>query len=61
MVEEDRYCIDVSTQILAADGGARESEPEQSCEAHLDSCVLDNLIRRRSEEGRRDRCPAVTK
>jgi CsoR family transcriptional regulator, copper-sensing transcriptional repressor len=46
MVEEDRYCIDVSTQILAAEAVLRKAN-QRVLRAHLDSCVLDTL----SEDG----------
>ncbi len=48
MVEEDRYCIDVSTQILAAEAVLRKAN-QTVLRAHLDSCVLDTL----SEEGQK--------
>lgn len=42
MVEEDRYCIDVSTQILAATAVLKKAN-QKVLEAHLDSCVLESL------------------
>ena len=46
MVEEDRYCIDVSTQILAATADLKKAN-QKVLQAHLDSCVLESL----SEDG----------
>lgn len=40
MVEENRYCLDISTQIMAADAILRRANREV-LQAHLDRCVLD--------------------
>lgn len=40
MVEEDRYCLDISGQIMAADAILRRANREV-LQAHLDRCVLD--------------------
>jgi len=55
MVEEDRYCIDVSTQILAATAILKKAN-QKVLEAHLDSCVLENL----SDEGQKKVAEIVT-
>ena len=40
MVEEDRYCLDISGQIMAADAILRRANREV-LQAHLDRCVLE--------------------
>lgn len=40
MVEENRYCLDISGQIMAADAILRRANREV-LQAHLDRCVLD--------------------
>ena len=40
MVEEDRYCLEISGQIMAADAILRRANREV-LQAHLDRCVLD--------------------
>ena len=40
MVEEDRYCLDISSQIMAADAILRRANREV-LQAHLDRCVLE--------------------
>ena len=40
MVEENRYCLDISGQIMAADAILRRAHREV-LQAHLDRCVLD--------------------
>lgn len=40
MVEDDRYCIDISTQILATQAILR-SVNKEILHDHLDSCVKD--------------------
>lgn len=42
MIEDDRYCIDVSTQILAATAILKKAN-QKVLEAHLDSCVLESF------------------
>jgi CsoR family transcriptional regulator, copper-sensing transcriptional repressor len=46
MVDEDRYCIEVSTQVLAAQAVLKKVN-QMILKAHLDSCVLSLL----NEEG----------
>lgn len=40
MVEENRYCLDISTQLMAADAILRRANREV-LQAHLDRCVLE--------------------
>ncbi len=42
MVEEDRYCIDVSTQILASIAVLKRAN-RAVLKAHLDGCVLESV------------------
>ena len=42
MVEEDRYCLEISGQIMAADAILRRANREV-LQAHLDRCVLDAM------------------
>lgn len=42
MVEEDRYCIDISTQLLASAAVLRSANREV-LHAHLQSCVANAL------------------
>ena len=46
MVAEDRYCMDISNQILAAIAVLKKAN-QKIITAHLESCVLDTL----TEEG----------
>lgn len=39
MVEEDRYCIDISTQLMAAESVLRKANRE-ILKAHLEHCVM---------------------
>ena len=43
MMEEDRYCIDVLTQLLAARAALRRVETEV-LKGHLDHCVAGALL-----------------
>ncbi|MCI8341661.1 MAG: metal-sensing transcriptional repressor [Firmicutes bacterium] len=40
MVEDDRYCVDISNQILAADAILRKANKE-ILRAHMKGCVKD--------------------
>ncbi len=40
MIEEDRYCIDISNQILAAEAILRKAN-QKIIAAHLKSCVVN--------------------
>ena len=48
MVEEDRYCVDISNQIMATDAILRKANKE-ILRAHMKSCVKDAL-----EKGQED-------
>ena len=43
MVEEDRYCIDISNQILAAEAILRKANRD-IIDAHLHSCVKEAFL-----------------
>lgn len=49
MVEEDRYCVDVSNQILATESILRKANREV-LEAHMRTCVRDSLASGSPEE-----------
>ena len=40
MIEEDRYCLDISHQIMAADAVLRRANKEV-LKAHLEACVRE--------------------
>mgnify|MGYP001852958661 CR=1 FL=1 len=40
MIEEDRYCLDISHQIMAADAILRRANKEV-LKAHLEACVRE--------------------
>ena len=40
MIEEDRYCIDVSTQLLAAEAVIRAANREV-LSAHMQGCLIE--------------------
>lgn len=42
MIEQDRYCIDISNQILAAQAILKNANRE-ILQAHIRSCVKDGL------------------
>ena len=48
MVEEDRYCVDISNQIMATDAILRKANKE-ILRAHMKCCVKDAL-----EKGQED-------
>jgi len=52
MVEEDRYCIDILTQLQAARAGLARVEQEL-LQAHLDHCVRNALASSDPDEARR--------
>lgn len=52
MVEEDRYCVDVLTQLQAVRAAVRRVEAEV-LKVHLDHCVGDALLGRDEAERRR--------
>ena len=49
MVEEDRYCIDISTQILAAQAVLNKANQE-ILKAHMEHCVLEAVKKGDAEE-----------
>ena len=51
MVEEDRYCLDISDQLMAADAILRRANREV-LRAHLDRCVLDAVESGQREQAR---------
>ncbi len=42
MIDEDRYCIDIATQLMAASSIIRKATKEV-LEAHIRSCVSESL------------------
>lgn len=42
MIEEDKYCIDIITQVLAAQGSLKAIAP-MVFESHLNSCSVKKL------------------
>lgn len=48
MVEDDRYCLDISTQLLAVQAILRKANQEV-LKAHLHGCVKESF-----EEGKQD-------
>ncbi|MDO5293621.1 MAG: metal-sensing transcriptional repressor [bacterium] len=49
MVEEDRYCIDISHQMMATEAVLRRANKE-IVSAHLKSCVLEAKTKEEQEE-----------
>ncbi len=49
MIEEDQYCIDVSNQLMAADGIIRKANNE-ILRAHMKGCVKTAIEEGRGEE-----------
>jgi len=43
MIEDDRYCMDISTQLLAAASLIKKAQGEVM-RAHLSHCVHDTLL-----------------
>lgn len=43
MIEEDRYCVDISTQILSAIGLLKKSNIDV-LNSHIRSCVKDAIL-----------------
>lgn len=48
MIEEDRYCIDVSTQILSAIALLKKANIDV-LDAHIRSCVKDAILQGEEE------------
>lgn len=49
MVEEDRYCVDISHQLMATSAVLKSCNREV-LDAHLNSCVKEALVSGNSEE-----------
>lgn len=49
MVEDDRYCMDISNQLLATQAILKKANREV-VQAHLDSCVRDAFEKGNEEE-----------
>lgn len=49
MVEEDRYCIDISNQLLATQAILRKTNNEV-LKAHIHGCVLESMNNGNPEE-----------
>ena len=43
MIDEDKYCIDISNQLLASIGILKKANQEVLC-AHLEQCVKNSII-----------------
>ena len=43
MVEEDRYCLDVSSQIMAAQSSLKKAN-RMVLKAHMDCCVREAVV-----------------
>lgn len=50
MVEEDRYCVDISTQILSAIGLLKKSNIDV-LNSHIRSCVATAILEGEEEGG----------
>lgn len=49
MLEEDRYCVDISTQILAIIGMLKKANIE-ILDSHLKTCVTEAILEGGGEE-----------
>lgn len=49
MVEEDRYCIDISTQLMATEAILRRTNREVVA-AHMHGCLLEAIEQGNSEQ-----------
>ena len=49
MIDDDRYCMDVNTQILAATSVLRKAN-KVVLKAHMESCVREAVEEEKSEE-----------
>lgn len=49
MVEEDRYCIDISTQLMATQAILKRANKEVLI-AHMQHCVMDAIENQDSEQ-----------
>ena len=48
MLEEDRYCVDISTQIMSVQGLLKKSNMD-ILDGHLRSCVTDAIMEGESQ------------
>lgn len=49
MIEEDRYCIDISTQLMATEAILRRANREVVA-AHMHGCLLEAIDQGNSEQ-----------
>lgn len=49
MVEEDRYCIDISTQLMATEAILRRANREVVA-AHMQGCLLEAALQGNAEQ-----------
>jgi DNA-binding FrmR family transcriptional regulator len=49
MIEDDRYCIDISTQLMAAQSVLKKAN-KLVIEAHLNHCVKEAVEQNNAEE-----------
>lgn len=59
MVEDDRYCIDISNQILAARAALNKTNSIIMA-AHLESCVVDSA-NSEDEENKKEKLEELSK
>ena len=60
MVEEDRYCIDISNQLLATDSIIKKANREV-LRGHLDHCVKEAFAEGNGDEKVREILDLLTK
>lgn len=53
MIEEDRYCIDISNQIMAAQSVLKKTNGEV-LKAHLEHCVKEAITQQTADEKLRE-------
>ena len=49
MVEEDRYCMDISAQVMATDAILRKVNNEIIC-AHMKGCVKEAILEGKGDD-----------
>lgn len=49
MIEDERYCVDISNQIIAAQSLLKKSNL-QILKRHLDHCVKDAILNNKGDE-----------
>lgn len=57
MVEQEKYCIDIITQIMAVKGAINRVE-EKIIEKHFQSCVID-AMRGKSEKDKKQKLDEI--